>query len=67
MVEKFLQWLSLACRHKRISQPFTTAVATAPSAGSEWEEVGSGPNHYVVCLDCGKKFTYDWATMRIVR
>jgi len=28
--------------------------------------VGSGPSHYIVCLDCGKKFAYDWQNMRII-
>jgi hypothetical protein len=22
--------------------------------------------HYVVCLDCGRKFEYDWDKMRVV-
>jgi hypothetical protein len=22
--------------------------------------------HYVVCLDCGHKFQYDWANMRVI-
>jgi len=37
------------------------------SASDDWEAVGSGPSHYVVCLECGKKFAYDWQHMRIVR
>lgn len=66
MFEKILQLLAISCRHKNTSQPFAAAVASAiPSA--EWEAVGSGPSHYVVCLDCGKKFAYDWANMRMVR
>jgi len=23
--------------------------------------------HYVVCLDCGRKFEYDWTNMRVIR
>jgi hypothetical protein len=67
MLEKVLQLLSITCRHSRTSQPFTafTAVATSPSAS--WNPVGSGSSHYVVCLECGKRFTYDWNEMRIVR
>lgn len=64
VVEKLLQFFSVTCRHRRISQPFT-AAATRSANG--WDEIGSGPGHYVVCLECGKKFTYDWEQMRIVR
>ena len=67
MLEKVLQLLFIACRHRRTSQPFSagTAVATSPSA--PWGPVGAGASHYVVCLECGTKFTYDWDQMRIVR
>jgi hypothetical protein len=63
MFEKFLQLLSLSCRHKNTSQPFA-AAATSSTVTGEWENVGAGPGHYIVCLDCGKKFPYDWANMR---
>jgi hypothetical protein len=64
MLEKFLQLLSISCRHKNTSQPFAAAVASPSNGNGEWEKVGSGPSHYIVCLDCGKKFPYDWANMR---
>ncbi len=67
MFEKILQLLAVTCRHKRTSQPFTAAAAVAVGSKSSWEPVGKGPSHYVVCLDCGKKFNYDWRNMRIVR
>ncbi|HUN90178.1 MAG TPA: hypothetical protein VMU28_15370 [Terriglobales bacterium] len=67
MVEKLLQIFSLACRHNRITQPFTASVATAAPKGGDWESVGSGPSHYVVCLDCGRKFAYDWQKMKMMR
>jgi hypothetical protein len=69
MFEKFLQILALACRHNRTTQPFTASVASPAKRDSDWESVGSGagPSHYVVCLDCGRKFTYDWQNMRMVR
>jgi len=66
MFEKILQLLSITCRHSRTSQPFSAAVAVATSPSASWEAVGVGPAHYVVCLECGKKFTYDWNEMRIV-
>jgi predicted transcriptional regulator len=64
MLKKLLQILSITCRHKRTSQPFTAAPVVR--ANADWEAVGSGPTHYIVCLDCGKKFTYDWEHMRVV-
>ena len=65
MFEKLLQLLSLTCRHKRTSQPIAAAVSAAPAAAAgEWEAVGPAGGHYIVCLDCGKKFPYDWANMR---
>jgi hypothetical protein len=68
MFEKILQILAVKCRHKKISQPFTAAAAASPSATTAaWDTVGPGISHYVVCLECGKKFNYDWASMRIVR
>ncbi len=68
MVEKILQMLSLSCSHKKVSQPFTAAAAAGVRAGSaDWERVSAGPTHYVVCLECGKKFSYDWQHMRVLR
>ncbi len=67
MVEKLLQMLSITCSHKRTSQPFTAATSIRAAANSDWEAVGTGPSHYVVCLECGKKFAYDWQHMRIVK
>lgn len=41
------------CRHSWLSSPFTPR-----STSGEVSET------YVVCLDCGKKFPYDWENMR---
>jgi hypothetical protein len=65
MLEKVLQLLSITCSHGRITQPFSASTAAA-STGS-WENVVAAPRHYVVCLECGKKFNYDWNQMRIVK
>ncbi len=66
MVRKLLQILSIRCSHKHTSQPFMAASATG--AHSDWEPVvGTGYTHYIVCLDCGQKFAYDWRNMRVVR
>jgi hypothetical protein len=70
MLEKVLQLLAISCRHKNMSQPFATSISSVThSAPVDWEPVmanGSG-GHYVVCLDCGKKYGYDWATMRVLK
>ncbi len=65
MLERILQFLAVKCRHKHTSQPFS-AAAPANSSGA-WAEVGTPATHYVVCLDCGRKFRYDWQNMRIMR
>ncbi len=68
MVEKLLQLLNVTCRHNRTSQPFTAAEPVRARASGDWEAVGTSvPQHYVVCLECGKKFRYDWEKMRIVK
>ena len=66
MVQKLLQILHIACSHRNTSKPFAAAIAGDSHAKGDWEPVGNGPGHYVVCLDCGKKFAYDWANMQIV-
>lgn len=67
MVEKILQFFWLACRHNNTTQPFTASESVPAGTGSDWGPVRTAPNHYVVCLDCGRKFPYDWANMRMVR
>lgn len=68
MLNKFLQLLSIRCSHKKLSQPFA-ASAPAPvrrAVGAQWDApVASSRGHYVVCLDCGRKFEYDWVNMRM--
>ena len=67
MVNRLLQMLAIRCRHTKTSLPFAAAVSTGThDSGGDWESVGSGAAHYVVCLDCGKKFAYDWQNMRII-
>jgi hypothetical protein len=67
MLGKILQIFAISCRHKNTSQPFTAAPVTPKSsADSSWGPVPTGSQHYVVCLDCARKFDYDWNEMRIV-
>jgi len=44
----------LGCNHRRTTFPLTRRTATAEN-----------DNTYVVCLDCGKEFVYDWKQMRL--
>jgi hypothetical protein len=56
MFQKVLNSL-FGCSHTRTTFP----LSPARKAGI------SSPNRsaYVVCLDCGKEFSYDWRLMRI--
>jgi hypothetical protein len=67
MFGKILQMLSIVCKHKNISQPFAAvSFSRTTKQDQDWEPVVSSGKHYVVCLDCGKQFNYDWNRMRIV-
>lgn len=45
------------CSHRRTTFPLTPARKVGKSTGRNAT--------YVVCLDCGKEFDYDWQEMRI--
>jgi len=65
MLEKVLQLLAISCRHKNLSVPFAADTQNSVS-GADWQPVQrSQVTHYVVCLDCGAKFSYDWSKMRV--
>ena len=68
MVNKILQLLSIRCSHKKLSQPFAASVPMAMrrAANSHWDMPAPAGQHYVVCLDCGHKFEYDWTNMRVL-
>ncbi len=46
------------CSHIRYSFPMKTRASRSPAA----RLTGT----YVVCLDCGKEFAYDWNEMTII-
>jgi hypothetical protein len=48
------------CTHKRLSFPRTANPRQRRS------QAASITGTYVVCLDCGREFAYDWANMRMV-
>jgi len=69
MLQKIAQMLSSGCHHRRISKPFAAATSSHSAAGAQWETFDSqqAGSHYVVCLECGKKFGYDWSQMKMLR
>jgi hypothetical protein len=48
------------CRHKKYSFPITTKKASNRSCAA------SVTGTYVVCLDCGREFPYDWNQMKVL-
>jgi hypothetical protein len=48
------------CLHKRISFPQTS------KSGQRRCEAAAQTGTYVVCLDCGTEFAYDWKNMRVL-
>jgi hypothetical protein len=48
------------CRHQHYSFPITSKILKQRTAAAI--ETGT----YVVCLDCGKEFAYDWQQMKVV-
>jgi len=48
------------CWHQRYSFPITV------KPGVRRNKAAAFTGTYVVCLDCGKEFAYDWQEMRIV-
>lgn len=66
MFNRILQWLNIRCAHRKLSQPFAAfAPAPARAVTADWDHPGAVTHHYVVCLDCGRKFDYDWNNMRM--
>jgi hypothetical protein len=59
MVEKFIDVL-FGCWHTNYSFPITIRP------GSRRSRAASLTGTYVVCLDCGKEFAYDWQEMKVV-
>jgi hypothetical protein len=44
-----------SCAHRRLTRPLTPVSKPGEPSGET----------YVVCLDCGKQFSYDWDRMRV--
>jgi len=48
------------CWHKNYSFPMTN------KSGQRRSQAASLTGTYVVCLDCGKEFPYDWKEMKVL-
>jgi len=66
--DKALQLLT-GCRHRRLSLPFPAVSSSRQHSGHrDWESISQSESGlYVVCLDCGKHFAYDWSQMRVMK
>jgi hypothetical protein len=60
MLQNFVNTL-FGCSHKRTTFPITPARKPAIHAAPSANRNGT----YVVCLDCGREFGYDWTEMRL--
>jgi hypothetical protein len=59
MFSKLMDGL-FGCWHSRYSFPMTAR------GGARRNQAAARLGTYVVCLDCGKEFAYDWQEMRVV-
>jgi hypothetical protein len=60
MFARMLETL-FGCWHSHLSFPITAKSRMRRNAAAS-----SPTGTYVVCLDCGKEFAYDWREMKIV-
>ena len=69
MWARLLKLIPIGCRHRHTSVPFSAISSGRKSSSQgEWESVSEQSSQpYVVCLDCGKHFEYDWSRMRVVK
>jgi len=51
------------CSHRKTSFPLTPSRRSSMPASNFSGQKRKGT--YVVCLDCGKEFDYDWKRMRV--
>lgn len=59
MFQNMLDFL-FGCAHKNYSFPITA------KSGKRKNQAASVTGTYVVCLECGKEFPYDWREMKVV-
>ena len=59
MLQNIVDYL-FGCSHKNYSFPITAKAAKRRT------EAADVTGTYVVCLECGKEFPYDWREMKVV-
>jgi hypothetical protein len=59
MIANLLDFV-FGCYHPKLSFPMTAR------AGQRRSPAASLTGTYIVCLDCGKEFPYDWQQMRVL-
>ena len=69
MWDLLLRLLPVGCSHRHTSLPFSESSSSRKAShATEWDAITpSQTGIYVVCLDCGRHFDYDWATMKVIR
>jgi hypothetical protein len=60
MIQSFFKTL-FGCGHQRTTFPLTPGRRVAGHPASSTNRSAT----YVVCLDCGQEFAYDWTQMRV--
>jgi hypothetical protein len=68
MLEKGWTLWPFGCRHKNLSVPFSTERGQQQQMHVDVpDELPPGCSHYVVCLQCGRRFGYDWGSMKVIK
>jgi hypothetical protein len=57
----FTEWLG-GCGHHKTTFPMTLRAGVCADA-----KLNSPSDTYIVCLQCGRQFPYDWRTMQITK
>jgi hypothetical protein len=69
MWERVIELLDIGCRRHHLSLPFSPAPPRSYEISSRNSQ--SAPRRrgeiYVVCLECGRHFDYDWSHMRMLK
>jgi hypothetical protein len=67
--DKVQQLLAASCLHRHLTQPFSAVSSNRLHSDlNEGESISQSQSRpYVVCLDCGRHFAYDWSQMRVIR
>jgi len=69
MLDKAWSLWPFGCRHKNLSVPFSMEW----TARQQYmhvdvvDDLPPGCSHYVVCLKCGRRFGYDWGSMKVIK